>query len=165
MDRKLQKPQPYNQKHSFRKLIHRSFQFSVSPLKCSLTVILIASASLLQTGCQTQRTWDANTALPVPPKVLDQETLQSVRFQSGSVGGPGGSASRAPTGGENFLPPPEQRESDVVPDFEQLVDANDGLKPEIVKAVVITGNQDTPTHHLTRNIRTRQGRYFDPDKL
>ena len=165
MDRKLQKPQPHNQKHSFLTLIHRSFQIGVYPRKCNLLVIFIASAALTQAGCQTQRPWDANTALPVPPKVLDQETLQSVRFQSGSVGGPGGSASRAPTGGENFLPPPEQRESDVVPDFEQLVDANDGLKPEIVKAVVITGNQYTPTHHLTRNIRTRQGRYFDPDKL
>ena len=87
MDRKLQKPQPHNQKHSFLTLIHRSFQIGVYPRKCNLLVIFIASAALTQAGCQTQRPWDANTALPVPPKVLDQETLQSVRFQSGSVGG------------------------------------------------------------------------------
>jgi len=96
-----------------------------------------------------------------------QETLQSVRFQSGSVGGgaPGGSGSRPGSGGEKFLAAPEQRHSDVVPDFEQLVDADSGLRPEIVKDVIITGNQYTPTHHLARSIRTRQGRYFDPDKL
>lgn len=169
MDRTLQKPQHHNRIHSFLKLIDRSFQSGISRQKGILLVIFIASASLLQTGCQTQRLWDANTALPVPPKVLDQETLQGVRFQSpggsSSRGGAGGSGSRGAGGGEKFLEAPEERESDVVPDFEQLVDANDGLKPEVVKQVIITGNHYTPTHHLTRNIRTRQGRYFDPDKL
>jgi outer membrane protein insertion porin family len=82
-----------------------------------------------------------------------------VRFQ-----GPGGSGSR---GGPGPISPsaPTKVKSDVVPDFEQLADSDDGLRPEIVKEVVITGNQYTATHHLTRNIRTRQGRYFDPDKL
>jgi outer membrane protein insertion porin family len=159
MDRKLQKPQPHNQIRSFLRLIQRSFLSNVSRHKYYLLVSLMAGASALQTGCQTQKLWHDNTALPVPPKVLDQETLQGVRFQS-----PGGSGSRS-IAGTSFPEPPEQRESDILPDFEQLADTGDGMKPDVVKEVIITGNQHTPTHHLTRNIRTRQGRYFDPDKL
>jgi len=172
MDRKLLKPYPNNQIHLFLKQILCSLKTSISRQNCHRIVILTASAGLLLTGCQTQRQFGVNAELPVPPKVLDQETLQGVRFQSpggsgarGGAGG-GGSGSRgAAGGGEDFADPPEKVESDVVPDFEQLVDADNGLKPDIVKDVVITGNQYTPTHHLTRNIRTRQGRYFDPDKL
>ncbi len=164
MDRKLQKSQPHNRIGSFLKLIRSSFQISISKQKCPLLAIFV-SLSFLQTGCQTQRFWDANTELPVPPKVLDQETLERVRFQS-----PGGSSSRGGSGsrgasGASFPAAPEKHKSDVVPDFEQLVESDSGLKPEIVKEVIITGNQYTPTHHLSRNIRTRQGRYFDPDKL
>lgn len=165
MDRKLQKPQPHNQIHVFLRLIQGSFESCANRQTYYLPAILVAVSGLLLSGCQTQQLWDANTALPVPPKVLDQETLQGVRFQS-----PGGSGSRGgATGGSgsrsDFLPEPEKRESDVVPDFEQLAETGNGLKPDVVKSVVITGNNYTPTHHLTRNIRTRQGRYFDPDKL
>jgi len=167
MDPTLQKQQPHNRILTFLKLIQCSLQSCVSRQRCHLLITLVSSVTILQTGCQTQRLWDANTALPVPPKVLDQETLQGVRFQSpGGSSSRGGSASRgANVSEESFLPAPEQRQSDVVPDFEQLADIDDGLKPEVVKEVVIIGNQYTPTHHLTRNIRTRQGRYFDPDKL
>lgn len=35
----------------------------------------------------------------------------------------------------------------------------------IVKDVVLRGNSTVPTHQLLRNIRTRPGRYFDPDML
>ncbi len=35
----------------------------------------------------------------------------------------------------------------------------------MIADVIIKGNQLLPTHHLTRKIRTRPGRYFDPDKL
>ncbi len=159
MDGKLQKSQPHNQIRSHLKQFERRFPQSVTWQKGRLIVLLIASVGLLQTGCQTQQLWNENTALPVPPKVLDQETLQSIRFQS-----PGGSGTRDASG-QSFPAAPKRRPSDVVPDFQQLADTDDGLKPDVVKDVVITGNQYTPTHHLTRNIRTRQGRYFDPDKL
>jgi outer membrane protein insertion porin family len=36
---------------------------------------------------------------------------------------------------------------------------------QLVKEVVIKGNRRLPTHHLTRNMGTRAGRYFDPDRL
>ena len=35
----------------------------------------------------------------------------------------------------------------------------------LVAKVEVKGNQSVPTHHLTRNIRTRPGRFFDPDLL
>lgn len=38
-------------------------------------------------------------------------------------------------------------------------------KSNIVKDVVLRGNETVPTHHLLRNVRTRPGRYFDPDML
>ena len=98
------------------------------------------------------------SALPVPPQVLDQEALQNVRFQSGSrtpgSGGPEPSGAR-----------PKRLETDILPDYEQLAEANSEARPEIIKDVQITGNHSLPTHHLTRSIRTRPGRYFDPDKL
>ena len=166
MDRKLQKPQPHNQTHPLIKLIQRSLPQAVPWLKGHQLAILFASIGLLQSGCQTQQIWNTQAPLPVPPQVLDQETLRGVRFQSpGGSGGRGGSGSSNLPDSGNFAPAPEKRHSDVVPDFEQLAEAGDGLKPDIVKEVIITGNHTLPTHHLSRNIRTRQGRYFDPDKL
>ena len=167
MDRKLKKPQQDNQIDSVLGLTGRALQSGVFRRKKYFSLMLMICAGFLFAGCQTHQLWNANTALPVPPKVLDQETLQGVRFQSpgGSGargGGGGGSDSR---GGENFLAEPDQVKSDILPDFEQLAETGNGLKPDVVKSVVITGNQYTPTHHLTRNMRTRQGRYFDPDKL
>ena len=35
----------------------------------------------------------------------------------------------------------------------------------VVRDVVLRGNQTVPTHQLLRNVRTRPGRYFDPDML
>lgn len=36
---------------------------------------------------------------------------------------------------------------------------------QLVKDVVIKGNRRLPTHHLTRNMGTRAGRYYDPVQL
>ncbi len=164
MDRKLPELKLQRMRHPNRNMIY------LPPLDCSFlrqvvrprtlnTAFIIACFAVIHTGCQTRQMWN-DTSLPIPPQVLDQETLQSVRFQS-----PGGSGSRGSAGGPSFPQPTQRLVSDVVPDFEQLAEADDGLKPDIVKDVIIVGNQSTPTHHLTRNIRTRQGRYFDPDKL
>ncbi len=35
----------------------------------------------------------------------------------------------------------------------------------VVKDVILRGNNTVPTHQLLRNVRTRPGRYFDPDML
>lgn len=115
---------------------------------------------ILFAGCQTWQPWHQSD-LPIPPKILDQEALQNVRFQgSGSRGGPGGGGAGDPPGGRT-----QREKSDILPDFEQLAEANPELQAEIIKDVQITGNRTLPDHHLTRNIKTRPGRYFDPDKL
>jgi outer membrane protein insertion porin family len=44
-------------------------------------------------------------------------------------------------------------------------DTKPAAASQIVADVKIKGNQSIPTHHLLRNIRTRPGRYFDPDLL
>jgi outer membrane protein insertion porin family len=36
---------------------------------------------------------------------------------------------------------------------------------QLIKEVIVKGNHRIPTHHLTRNMGTRAGRYFDPDRL
>ena len=114
----------------------------------------------LLAGCQTWKPWQ-QSSLPVPPQILDEQALQNVRFQGpGLTGGRPGSTGPEPTGGRR-----QRAQSDVLPDFEQIAEANSEARPEIIKDVQITGNQFLPTHHLTRNIRTRPGRYFDPDKL
>ena len=41
----------------------------------------------------------------------------------------------------------------------------EGDSKNIVRDVILRGNTTVPTHHLMRNIRTRPGRYFDPDML
>lgn len=141
---------------SFRCTLMRCMNSNTSRVTVSLFIFMILFA-----GCQTWQPWQQSD-LPIPPKILDQETLQNVRFQgSGSRGGPGaGGGAGDPPGGRTPRP-----ESDILPDFEQLAEANPELQAEIIKDVQITGNRTLPDHHLTRNIRTRPGRYFDPDKL
>ena len=125
----------------------------------SVTILTLCIV-MLHTGCQTAQQWQ-NSALPIPPQLLDEEMLQNVRFQGpGLTGGRPGSTGPDPVGGRKI-----REKSDVLPDFQQIADANSEARPEIIKDVQITGNQLLPTHHLTRNIRTRPGRYFDPDKL
>lgn len=126
-------------------------------------IFWIFTTVILFSGCQTWQplqSWQ-QSSLPVPPQVLDQEALQNVRFQGpGLSGGRPGSTGPDPVGAR-----PKRAETDVLPDFEQLAEINSDSRPDIIKDVQITGNQYLPNHHLTRNIRTRPGRYFDPDKL
>ncbi len=122
--------------------------------------ILTLFTLTLLTGCQMGQSWQ-DSALPIPPQVLDEEMLQNVRFQNPALtGGLPGSTGPEPAGGRV-----QREESDILPDFQQIADSNPEARPDIIKDVQITGNQTLPTHHLTRNIRTRPGRYFDPDKL
>jgi len=36
---------------------------------------------------------------------------------------------------------------------------------QVVSEIIFNGNRRIPAHHLTRNMGTRPGRYFDPDRL
>ena len=162
MDQKLQKS-PTNDRadrfasHTCAQNAHSQYTFAIA--SNGIAVLTLCIAALL-TGCQLGQPWQ-QSALPIPPQVLDEEALQNVRFQS-----PGGSGSRpGNTGADPSGIRPQREKSDVLPDFEQIADANSESRPDVIKDVQITGNQFLPTHHLTRNIRTRPGRYFDPDKL
>lgn len=57
----------------------------------------------------------------------------------------------------------------VLPDFEQTLQAESQRRvdrpTELVKEIRVTGNNKLPSHRILRNIRTRAGRYFDPDLL
>ena len=104
--------------------------------------------SLAFSGCQT--TGLQQKELPVPPSHLDTSALENVRYQS-----------------------PDNRVRSFNEDLTDYGIAAQGAaktsakvdKKNIVADVIIRGNKEVPLHHLTRNIRTRPGRYFDPDKL
>ena len=170
MDQKLKKSPPidHEDRPTRQSCAHRLPCVYARGFSSNCLAIWTLCVVTLLTGCQTWRPFQ-QSALPIPPQVLDQETLQNVRFQgpggSGARGG-GGSGSRPGSTGPEAVGGRIVREkSDVLPDFEQIADANSEFRPEIIKDVQITGNRLIPTHHLTRNIRTRPGRYFDPDKL
>lgn len=74
-------------------------------------------------------------SIPAPPPILDTEMLENVSFQSPD---------------DDSIP----EKTTASPDESQRV-----------AKVIVTGNTTIPTHHLMRNIRTRPGRFFDPDKL
>lgn len=122
---------------------------------------VVTLVSLLSIGCQSYRTFDTSAnSLPAPPPVLDRASIENIRYQSPGLGGPGRRNTPQPSG-TTF----RERESEIVPAFNQVTNSDDAAAAQIVKDVIITGNRSTPTHHLTRTIRTRPGRYFDPDKL
>ena len=102
-------------------------------------------------GCQTPKM--ANKELPVPPAVLSTDQLDNVRFQSADDD----------SGNRVY-----SRNTDVS-SIQQRVSNSTSTTSEdrsqVVADVIVTGNQNIPTHHLMRNIRTRPGRFFDPDKL
>lgn len=69
------------------------------------------------------------------------------------------------------LQSPDRMPPAVAPQLEESSDALPGESAspasagDVVADVIISGNQRVPEHHLLRNIRTRPGRYFDPDML
>lgn len=119
---------------------------NVSLIAYALAVIITAPFA----GCQTSQL--ANKELPVPPAVLSTDQLDNVRFQSPDSYDSGSNRVFS----RNSLPdyPQQTTESAARPDASQ-----------IVADVIVTGNRYVPTHQLLRNVSTRKGRYFDPDKL
>ncbi|MFK7769810.1 MAG: outer membrane protein assembly factor [Mariniblastus sp.] len=119
--------------------------------------ILFGFIAVLNTGCQTARL--GNTDIPVPPPILDSKSLDNVRFQSADPIGSG-------TQNRDYsrkMPAPDYGQGSLTGNSDTSAPLPD--KANMIREVIIRGNQLVPTHHLSRNIQTRPGRYFDPDKL
>lgn len=118
-------------------------------------VFLIAFTliSVSQTGCNATRF--AKAKIPVPPPILDFNSVENARFQSPDRSN--GLGSRVFSRNTALDLYPENNPETV---RKTAVD-----QANIVADVIVKGNRTIPTHHLMRNIRTRQGRYFDPDIL
>jgi outer membrane protein insertion porin family len=121
-------------------------------LRCCIPAFFLILSGL--TGCQIPQI--AKLQLPVPPSKLDTSSFDEVRFQS----------PHPETGGKNQVRSLNLDFTDIKP---QMMDQNsvdqEVDRSNLVADVIIKGNSRVPTHHLTRSIRTRPGRYFDPDKL
>ncbi|MCE2791186.1 MAG: outer membrane protein assembly factor [Planctomycetota bacterium] len=102
---------------------------------------LVAGAACLLSGCQ----------------LLEPHTLETpagmMRFQSPDI--------KAPPSFDRSL---SEALKDPPKGGERLSPTEPGAG-EIVAEVIVKGNKNLPEHYLTRNIRTRPGRYFDPDQL
>lgn len=88
-----------------------------------------------------------------PPEVGDEDILSKMPFS--------GTASSSHIRLQS--PDNDLTVSAARPSRETIV--QDENKANVVHDVILKGNQTVPTHHLLRNIRTRPGRYFDPDLL
>ena len=102
---------------------------------------LIAGAACLLSGCS----------------LLEPHTLETpagmMRFQSPDI--------KSPPNFDRSLNE-ALRDDSLNPANQRVAGAGSG---EVVSKVVIKGNKTLPEHYITRNIRTRPGRYFDPDQL
>jgi outer membrane protein insertion porin family len=121
---------------------------------CAIALVLV----VLVSGCQTNRL--AQLGLPVPPMTLNRQAVdpapETVRMQSPD--NPGSDLqNRVQSLNSQF------DDVDEVSADEKTKQTAD--RSNIVADLIIKGNKRVQTHHLTRNIRTRPGRYFDPDKL
>lgn len=102
---------------------------------------LVAGAACLLSGC----------------RILEPQTLETpagvMRFQSPDL--------KSPPSFDRSLNEALQDKPSSVPGPA----GNQGAAGEVVASVVVKGNKTLPEHYITRNIRTRPGRYFDPDQL
>lgn len=123
----------------------------------SAMLLGIAMVVVTSSGCQHLRQ-QSQAALPIPEPVLDTSQLENVRFQSPQgVGGGGGQ------GGQPSLLNSQSHRLNLDGPVIHVEDSAD--RSQLISAVNFRGNSSLPTHHLKRNISTRPGRYYDPDKL
>ena len=152
MDHTLQKnSQPLRTSYSHQV----TWSSLATAIHCAIAFVL----AIFVSGCQTNRF--AQFELPVPPRTLNRQAMKptmpaDVRMQSP----------------DNFDNDTENRIKSLSSQLDGLSESPLNEQPpaasdqsQIVADLVIKGNKRVPTHHLTRNIRTRPGRYFDPDKL
>lgn len=120
----------------------------VSVMSLCVSIAILASA----TGCQ-QLARRAESPLPIPSPVLDTSQLDGVRFQS-------------PQNGQAGAPGLLNKQSHRMKLDGPIIGVDDSVdKSQIISSVKFRGNKTIPTHHLKRNISTRPGRFYDPDKL
>ncbi len=147
--------------------------------------VLVVIASFVQTGCQTSRF--VGSDMPVPPAMFAPPALEApaneaptnerdaragvddsseylIRSQSPDEGG--SRRVKSLIAGPIEAPPLHDPSRDALTiaglKEQQTAVANPS---QVVKAVIIKGNRRVPTHHITRNLGTREGRYYDPDRL
>ena len=116
-----------------------------------LLPLLFFGVCIVATGCQTSSPL-TETALPIPPEVLSADHLNNVRFQSPESTG---------SGSRQFL----DKLQSYAPQQPSATDAVQVDSSQLVADVIFNGNRYLQAHQLSRNLGTRPGRYFDPDKL
>ena len=115
-------------------------------------LVLLALPTLATSGCQTGQL--AGSKIPVPSSTLDKSRFENVRFQS-----------------LDEFEPRESKKSNapsIYADIERPTTAKKSTsesQASKVAAVIVTGNKNIPTPLLLKDVSTRKGRYFDPDKL
>ena len=126
-------------------------------LTCAIALI-VASMS----GCQNLG--QHQNKLPVPDPILDTSLLDNVRFQS-----PQGSGSRPQQGSgsrQAGTPGLLNAQSHRIELDGPIVNIDENTdRSQLVAAVHFQGNSILSTQELRRNISTRPGRFYDPDKL
>lgn len=122
-------------------------------------VLLVVAALVLlcNTGCTTPWAMKQASEIPVPPRVIDNSLLENARFQSPDQ--PTGSGSR------NSVRPKVDLFSAPASQIAEPANVSPTDRANKVADVIVKGNQTILAHHLMRNIRTRKGRFFDPDIL
>ena len=116
------------------------------------SLIVLAFTALMSSGCQTGQL--AGSKIPVPSSTLDKSRFENVRFQSLDE--------FEPQESKKSITPSIYSDIERPKNAKQSTNDNQANK---VAAVVVTGNKFIPTPVLLRDISTRKGRYFDPDKL
>lgn len=131
-------------------------QLSLWVLTCAIALVVACMSGCQHFGQQS------NSALPVPDSILDTAQLDNVRFQS-----PGsGQRSGAPGGGGAGTPGLLNSQSHRIKLDGPVINIDESTdRSQLIAAVNFTGNTILADHQLKRNISTRSGRFYDPDKL
>jgi len=121
-------------------------------LTCAIALLVVTMSGCQQLGKQ------ARTELPIPDPILDTSQLDNVRFQSPQQA-PGG-------GGQAGTPGMLNRQSHRLKLDGPVINVEESSdQSQLISAVNFRGNTTLQTHQLRRNIATRPGRFYDPDKL
>lgn len=109
---------------------------------------------------------------PQPRESGESENPYLIRYQSaddqenaGLLGRFERSKTNPPFVGGPATPPIDEEKILTMADLNSDQDPKSVEPGQLVSEIIIEGNQRLPYHHLTRNMGTRPGRYFDPDRL
>lgn len=135
-------------------------------------VLAVASVCMFA-GCQSTP-W-SQAALPVPPPAIDFGQLESAasaanlaeayRDDSPTADRKNSVRYQSPDNDNRIRSLNDYSYDRVAQDKNQQLDSQQPPQSDRVAEVVIKGNQRLNTYDLQRKMRTRPGRFFDPDKL